>query len=132
MERCYRIFNKNERHLLAFGEFFAILIAGIDLSVDAGADFKRYPEDWVKGDNNILDISRCLFVTPNLTTISQPMQDIANHSARMLLNLIHKENMDERHIVLEPRLVMRGSSITAPQVKAPNTKKIYGQEELCV
>ena len=65
------------------------------------------------------DISQCLFVTPNLTTISQPVEEITNHSARILLALMQKQRIDERHIVLKPKLVIRGSSM-APPVNTPD------------
>ena len=57
------------------------------------------------------DISQCLFVTPNLTTISQPIEIIASSSVGLLLDSISDKQPDERHIMLEPSLVVRGSTM---------------------
>ncbi len=48
------------------------------------------------------------YVTPPLTTVSQPMVDIGCHAAQMLLDLLQEKTVQD--LVLAPTLVERGST----------------------
>jgi LacI family transcriptional regulator len=47
---------------------------------------------------------------PTLTTVRQPIYDIGCQICDMLIRLIQGENVTERHILLQPELVVRESS----------------------
>ena len=71
---------------------------------------KRVPEDVaVTGyDNSFLADG---FET-GLTTVAHPQEELGEDAARLLLRLIHGEDIaeEEKHILIEPALVVRGSS----------------------
>jgi len=56
------------------------------------------------------DISQCVFVTPNLTTVSQPIENIAKSCVQLMFDLINTRQPDEPNITLEPELIIRGST----------------------
>lgn len=62
------------------------------------------------------DIRIAGFPEVNLTTISQPKHDLGRIAVRILLDQIRgsKEESRAEHIILEPRLVVRGSSVGTP------------------
>ncbi len=47
---------------------------------------------------------------PPLTTLNQPVYDIARRLVTMLLMLIANEALPERHVLLQPELLIRGST----------------------
>jgi len=47
---------------------------------------------------------------PPLTTVRQPVYDIGRRVCRMLIQCIHAESIEERHIVLQPEFVIRESA----------------------
>jgi len=47
---------------------------------------------------------------PTLTTLDQPVYEIARRLVKMLLSLVREESMPERQIVIEPRLILREST----------------------
>ena len=69
----------------------------------------RVPEDVIL--TGFDDISMCLFVTPNLTTIVQPIEEVTVHVVELLLDLIHDRKIQRKHVVVPPRLAVRGSSV---------------------
>jgi LacI family transcriptional regulator len=50
-------------------------------------------------------------VTPNLSSVAQPIDEIGRQAVHMLIDKITKNNIEEQHIVLEPRIVVRESSL---------------------
>lgn len=56
------------------------------------------------------DIPLAAHSHPPLTTVRQPIYDIGRQICRMLVQVIRGEPLVERHIVLEPTLVIRESS----------------------
>lgn len=51
-------------------------------------------------------------VSPTLSSVAQPIEEIGKQSVEILMNKIYKpENKQEKHIILEPRLVVRESSV---------------------
>ncbi len=56
------------------------------------------------------DIPLAAHFHPPLTTIHQPIYDIGKRICHMLIQLIQGEELEERHILLQPKLVIRESS----------------------
>jgi LacI family transcriptional regulator len=51
-------------------------------------------------------------ISPSLTSVAQPIEEIGKLSVQLLIDKIcKKDNIDEKHIILEPRLVVRESSV---------------------
>jgi LacI family transcriptional regulator len=61
------------------------------------------------------DIALAAHAHPPLTTVRQPIYDIGRRICRMLIQSIMGEPLTERHILLEPTLVIRQSSGPACQ-----------------
>lgn len=54
----------------------------------------------------------CKEVSPTLSSVAQPIEEIGRQSVEVLIDIINKkENTKEKHIILEPRLVIRESSV---------------------
>jgi LacI family transcriptional regulator len=69
----------------------------------------------VPGDLSIVgvdDIEVCQYLNPPLTTVRQPLLDMARAGIDMLLSLIRGEQPAAMHVLLEPTLTLRQS--TAP------------------
>ncbi|MBC8458258.1 MAG: substrate-binding domain-containing protein, partial [Deltaproteobacteria bacterium] len=60
------------------------------------------------------DIQIATFVTPTLTTISQPAYNMGSLGAEILLDHISKRPYKPVHKILETRLVVRESTAIAP------------------
>ena len=56
------------------------------------------------------DYPEAAFFSPGLTTIRQDFDEIGRLSVSLLLDLIEKNEPVTQHVVLEPRLVVRGSA----------------------
>jgi LacI family transcriptional regulator len=51
-------------------------------------------------------------VSPTISSVAQPVEEIGKQSVEILMDMISsKEDIKERHIILEPRLVVRESSV---------------------
>ena len=105
------------RALLGAGVKFSAVFAANDLSaigairaiIESG---RSVPEDMsVVGFDNI-HISA--FVRPPLTTIHQPAVEIAQRATEILIALIQGRRVRDRRHLLEPRLVIRGSTAPPP------------------
>jgi LacI family transcriptional regulator len=58
------------------------------------------------------DIGHATIVTPQLTTVRQPLPEMGHTAVSLLLRLVDRERIDTPHIELATRLVVRGT--TAP------------------
>ena len=56
------------------------------------------------------NISSSEMVTPSLTTIIQPFQEMCQRAVQIILNHIHKKEITLNRIVLEPSLIIREST----------------------
>lgn len=56
------------------------------------------------------DILLAEYANPGLTTVHQPAHQMGNTVARMLLQVINKEVVGEKQVIIEPLLVVRDSS----------------------
>lgn len=51
-------------------------------------------------------------VSPTLSSVAQPIEEIGRQAIEMLIDKIcEKENTEEKHVILEPRLVVRESTV---------------------
>ncbi|SNG29131.1 substrate-binding domain-containing protein [Streptococcus pneumoniae] len=66
------------------------------------------PEDFEIITSDDSQISR--FTRPNLTTIAQPLYDLGAISMRMLTKIMHKEELEEREVLLPHGLTERSST----------------------
>ncbi|MFR2742415.1 MAG: catabolite control protein A [Streptococcus agalactiae] len=69
---------------------------------------KRVPEDFEIITSNDSPIAQ--YTRPNLTSISQPVYDLGAVSMRMLTKIMHKEELEEKEIVLNHGIVKRGTT----------------------
>ncbi|MDX1415901.1 MAG: LacI family DNA-binding transcriptional regulator [Candidatus Promineifilaceae bacterium] len=58
------------------------------------------------------DIPLAAFVTPALTTLHQPIYEIGRRTCAMLINILNGRDLQNKHILLTPSLVVRESSGT--------------------
>lgn len=105
------------RTMLELGVSFSAVFAANDLSaigairaiIESG---RRVPEDIsVVGFD---DIHIAAFVRPPLTTIHQPAAEIAQRATEILVALIQGRRARGRRYLLEPKLVVRGSTAPPP------------------
>ncbi len=89
------VFSSNDS--LAIGAAHAIREAGL-----------RVPEDVSIVGVDDLDLSR--FLNPPLTTVQQPVAQMARIGIDMLLRLIRDEPLDTPHMTLSPSLIVRAST----------------------
>jgi DNA-binding LacI/PurR family transcriptional regulator len=72
----------------------------------------------VPGDVSVVgfdDIQSAAYATPSLTTVRQPLAEMGKRGAQMLLERIaSRENGFPAEIVMEPTLIVRESTATAP------------------
>ncbi|HGD9429188.1 TPA: substrate-binding domain-containing protein, partial [Streptococcus agalactiae] len=66
------------------------------------------PEDFEIITSNDSPIAQ--YTRPNLTSISQPVYDLGAVSMRMLTKIMHKEELEEKEIVLNHGIVKRGTT----------------------
>ena len=93
------VFAANDR--LAIGGMRAIAEAGL-----------RIPDDISLV--GVDDIEFAAYVNPPLTTIRQPLEDVATLGIKNLLDILKGNEPDVLHIVLEPSLKIRGSTAEPP------------------
>jgi DNA-binding LacI/PurR family transcriptional regulator len=56
------------------------------------------------------DISLAQFVSPRLTTIAQPMKEMAACATRQLINEINSRNCEHKEYLFEPEIILREST----------------------
>ncbi len=54
------------------------------------------------------------YLTPSLTTLAQPLEEIAGHMIAILDDLLNGEEGEVRQILVEPRLIVRASTAPPP------------------
>jgi DNA-binding LacI/PurR family transcriptional regulator len=79
-----------------------------------GAMHAAYEQGFTVGQNLAIagfdGIVDSAYTQPPLTTINQPVYDIAGRLVRMLVSLMHGETINERQIVLNAELIIREST----------------------
>jgi DNA-binding LacI/PurR family transcriptional regulator len=117
------------KQLLARKNPFTALFAYNDLSAigaiwafhEAGLD--------VPGDVSVVgfdDIPMAVFSNPELTTIRQPLQQMGRIAAKTLIDQIERKAEFQPEIVIEPELVIRASTGSAPNTSSRGVKSPLG------
>jgi len=121
---------KVTRDLIRSREPFTALFAFNDISA-IGAIYAlreaglRVPEDVsVVGFD---DIQSAAYQSPGLTTVRQPLREMGQIAAQSILRKIAspEANSAPKHIVVEPRLVIRGTTGRAPAVDRPPSRSSH-------
>ncbi|RYX86815.1 LacI family transcriptional regulator [bacterium] len=105
--------------LLQSSEPPTAICAGNDTIAVAIIEAARYAGVCVPEQLSVVgfdDSPSATLVTPNLTTVRQPLLEIGNCAAGLLIDRMrgHKVADDERHHLLSPELIVRGSTSAAP------------------
>lgn len=95
-QRPDAIFTISDR--IAIGAMLAIKEKGLKMPKDIG----------LVGFNNEPIVS---LVTPQISSVDQPAFELGKTAAKLFIERMHNENMDDVEIVLKPRLVIRESSL---------------------
>lgn len=64
------------------------------------------------------DVPLAAHAHPPLTTVRQPIYEIGRRTCRMLIRLLEHKRLEDRHVLLEPQLVIRASSTGVGDEKA--------------
>ena len=60
------------------------------------------------------DFTVSKFIWPGLTTMHQPVEHLLDLAARLLIHLVKGESVSERQMIVQPQLVLRGSTAAVP------------------
>jgi LacI family transcriptional regulator len=60
------------------------------------------------------DLAISSHVWPALTTVHQPVEDMLEQAVRLLIDLLKGGPISERQVILQPRLIIRGSTSNIP------------------
>jgi DNA-binding LacI/PurR family transcriptional regulator len=82
---------------MAIGAMLAIKDAGLSMPEDIG----------LVGFNNEPVVS---LVTPGISSVDQPAFELGKTAAKLFIERMHNENMDDVEVILKPRMVVRESS----------------------
>lgn len=89
----------------------AVICANDEMALGAMQKFTQAGFD-IPTDISIIgfdDIEVASQITPTLTTIAAPVNDIAKHAVGILKDLIHNESPQQQHIALPAKLIIRKS-----------------------
>jgi DNA-binding LacI/PurR family transcriptional regulator len=110
------------RSLLALPEPPTALVALNDMHAVGACAAVREIGGSVPGEVSVVgidDINLAALVYPPLTTVRQPIEELSESAVDLLVNRIQgREKGPSRHIVFEPRLVVRQSTAAPPGRKA--------------
>ncbi len=109
--------------LLKSGIDFDSVVCGNDLIAFGAIEVLEKNGINVPNDVSIVgydDISFSLYHSPKLTTIHQPVYEIGEIASHLIIDAIEKGYSEPKHIKLEPRLVIRETSVPR-SVKNANT-----------
>ncbi len=104
---------ESARALLSSPSRPTAILGANDISAIAVIDAARslglsVPEDLsVAGFDNIPESALC---DPPLTTVEQPIREMGRRAVEMLIALIRDEDVEERHLTLATRIVVRAST----------------------
>jgi DNA-binding LacI/PurR family transcriptional regulator len=107
------ILTRSPRPTAVFASDDVTAIGAIKAATDAGLA--------VPGDISIAgfdDIQLGRFLTPALTTIRQPIEQMANLAMELMINLIEKKNLADadKSVLVQPELIIRDSTGTPPKI----------------
>ncbi|MEP9383757.1 LacI family DNA-binding transcriptional regulator [Nocardioides sp. KR10-350] len=106
-ETARALLSRPDRPTAVFAANDGTAIATIQVAAELGLG--------VPGDLSVVgfdNIPEAAVRTPPLTTVEQPIREMGQRALQLLVHLIREESVDEQHVRLPTRLVVRGS--TAP------------------
>jgi LacI family transcriptional regulator len=106
------------RNLLVTGRPFTALFAFNDVSAIGAMRAFREAGHWIPENISVVgfdDIHVATYVTPQLTTLRQPLRQMGELAARQLLDQISNPNLNgPRSISVPPQLIVRESTGPVP------------------
>lgn len=106
-EAAHELLARADRPTAVFAASDLTALATMEVAADLGLDVPR--DLSIVGFDNIPDSAMC---TPRLTTVEQPIREMGRLALELLVRQIREETLDEHHVRLPTRLLVRGS--TAP------------------
>jgi LacI family transcriptional regulator len=106
-------------HLMELGQPPTAIFASSDLTAVGVMDAARGRNLKIPDDLSVVgfdDVPMSAVLTPQLTTVSQPLTEMGHYATQMLLNLIQKPDEKQSSIVLPTKLVIREST-TPPRLE---------------
>jgi DNA-binding LacI/PurR family transcriptional regulator len=72
------------------------------------------------------DIKAAAYISPNLTTIRQPLAEMGRFAAQCIVNRLNRTEDFREQVAFEPQLVMRESTSSAKLHTRPSTSRVNG------
>jgi DNA-binding LacI/PurR family transcriptional regulator len=110
---------ENAEHLLSLPEPPSAIFAGNDVLALAALEAARERGISVPHELSIIgfdDIPEAAMVTPPLTTIRQPLTEVGDRATRLLVDIIEGRPSAPAAHLLQPTLVVRGTTAPIPNV----------------
>ena len=83
---------------IAFSTMYALKQKGIKIPEDvAMVSFNNEPT--------------CMYLTPSLTSVNQPIREMGTQSVRLLLKQLESDKIEPETVILDTQLVIRESSL---------------------
>lgn len=106
---AYELLSRPDRPTALFAASDPTALAAMEVAARLGLDV---PGDLsIVGFDNIPDSAMC---TPQLTTVEQPIREMGKLALELLVRQIREEPLDEPHVRMPARLLLRGST-SAPR-----------------
>jgi DNA-binding LacI/PurR family transcriptional regulator len=105
------------RRLLAEKDVTAVFVANDQMALGVLRAFHEAGVE-VPGQVSLVgfdDVPEAAYFTPPLTTVRQDFQEVGRRALQLLLDQVTGGNQEERHVVVEPRLVVRASTSPPPR-----------------
>jgi LacI family repressor for deo operon, udp, cdd, tsx, nupC, and nupG len=71
------------------------------------------------------DISMCQYVSPSLTSVAQPREQMARFSTELLIRMISGQGIANRHVLLQPTLSIRDSTVVPTSINRKAKDHIF-------
>ncbi len=109
-------------YFLGLGERPTAIVAVDDMFAIGVMNYLKLHEVDIPGDMAIVgfdDIGLCRMVSPSLTTVAQPLHQLANEALKLLIETISEPGLSNRKLLLDTRLVVRRSTDPSMPLIAP-------------
>ncbi len=103
------LLSRPQRPTAIYARSDVMAIGAVRAALDLGL---RVPEDVSIVGYGDIDVAQ--YINPPLTTVRQPISELGAMAASMLIERIADKSLGQRQVVIEPRLILRGT--TAPLV----------------
>jgi LacI family transcriptional regulator len=106
-EPAKNLLSRAQRPTAIYARSDVMAIGAVRAALDLGL---RVPQDVSIVGYGDIDVAQ--YVNPPLTTVRQPISELGALAASMLMDRIANKSLGQRRVVIEPRLILRGT--TAP------------------